>query len=355
MASSIDQSAWRDAFLKEIDRYALETPNRVVTSVFFGGGTPSLMDPSTVDAVINAIASKWSLSNNVEITLEANPTSIEAAKFVDYREAGINRVSIGVQALNNADLKALGRLHTAEEALNAVEIGRSTFENVSFDLIYARQHQSLQEWESELTQALSYDPTHLSLYQLTIEDGTAFGDRYRRGTLLGLPEEDLSADMYFATQDLCHSHSLPAYEVSNHANTGHESQHNQIYWRGGDYIGIGPGAHGRLTIGNARIATETFLTPGEWLTAAGNGNGDLHREKLPAIVVNQETLMMGLRMTSGVDFRTVDSKFINWQKLQNLQDMGFLELENDILKTSNAGRPLLNHILREIWSDEHNT
>ncbi len=203
VVAQIDQKAWADAYLCEIDRIGAETQGRVLRSVFFGGGTPSLMDPEVVDAVLTKVRATWPMANDVEITLEANPTSVEAGRFAEYRDAGVNRVSMGIQALNDADLKALGRLHSAKEALAAFDIARAVFDRVSFDLIYARQGQTAADWEAELTQALSLAVDHLSLYQLTIEDGTAFGDRYRAGKLRGLPDDDTAADMYFLTQGLC--------------------------------------------------------------------------------------------------------------------------------------------------------
>ncbi len=249
VSAEIDESRWVRAYLREIDRYAAEVPERVLTSIFFGGGgTPSLMAPDTVSAILERIRAHWPVANDLEVTLEANPGSVEAGRFRGYADAGVNRVSVGVQALNDADLRRLGRLHTVEEALAALEIARNTFERVSFDLIYARQGQTLEEWRAELSGALEFAADHLSLYQLSIEPGTAFGDRYDAGKLRGLPDEDLSAEMYLLTQEMCETAGFHAYEVSNHAKPGAESRHNQIYWRYGDYAGIGPGAHSRLTV-----------------------------------------------------------------------------------------------------------
>ena len=245
VSREIDEDRWRAAYLSEIDRLAELTPDRVLNSVFFGGGTPSLMSPELVNALIERIREKWAFANNIEITLEANPRSVEAGRFRGFSDAGVNRVSMGIQALNNPDLAKLGRLHSVEEARKAFDTARSVFKRISFDLIYARQGQSLNDWRKELTEALAMSVDHLSLYQLTIEQGTAFWERQRRGQLSGLPDEDLSADMYELTQEICDQHGMPAYEVSNHAEPGAESQHNLIYWRYGDYGGIGPGAHGR--------------------------------------------------------------------------------------------------------------
>ncbi|MGB1034894.1 MAG: radical SAM family heme chaperone HemW, partial [Primorskyibacter sp.] len=295
----IDQTAWAAAYLAELDRVAAETPDRVLKSVFFGGGTPSLMDPRIVAQIIDRITERWTCANDIEITLEANPSSVEAERFAAFSDAGINRVSIGVQALNDADLRRLGRIHSASEALSAIDIARSRFARVSFDLIYARQNQTLAEWSAELRQALSMGPDHLSLYQLTIEAGTAFGDRYDAGRLRGLPTEDLAADMYEATQALCATAGLPAYEVSNHARADAQSRHNLIYWRYGDYLGIGPGAHGRVTLDGQKYATETALAPGRWLQDVSQGGGEAQRTAITPKDQAGEYLMMGLRITEG--------------------------------------------------------
>ncbi|MCL4155215.1 UNVERIFIED_CONTAM: hypothetical protein GTU68_030977, partial [Idotea baltica] len=246
VSSNVDQTAWVRAYLSELDRLAELTPNRIVSTVFFGGGTPSLMLPDTVAAIIERVRQNWRCTNDIEVNLEANPTSVEASRFRGFQQAGVNRISMGIQALNDQDLKLLGRLHSVAEAQKAFDIARNIFDRVSFDLIYARQNQSAAEWEAELTQALGMAVDHLSLYQLTIEEGTAFGDRFARGGLRGLPTDDLSADLYELTQSITSDHGFSAYEVSNHAKTGQESRHNLVYWRGGDYVGVGPGAHGRF-------------------------------------------------------------------------------------------------------------
>ena len=265
VVASIDQGTWEAAYLTEIARVGALTEGRVLRSVFFGGGTPSMMDPSLVDAILTKIRATWPIANDIEITLEANPTSVEAGRFAGYRDAGVNRVSMGIQALNDPDLKALGRLHSAAEAHSAFGIARDVFERVSFDLIYARQGQSVKDWEVELRQALSMSAGHLSLYQLTIEDGTAFGDRYAAGKLRDLPDDDVAADMFALTQEICEDAGMAGYEVSNHAKPGAESIHNQIYWQYGDYAGIGPGAHGRLTLDGQRAATTCPDAPTAWL------------------------------------------------------------------------------------------
>ncbi|WP_300518441.1 radical SAM family heme chaperone HemW [Aliiroseovarius sp.] len=350
VSRSIDQEAWQRAYLSEIDRYAEATPGRVLDSIYFGGGTPSLMDPALVGAILDRISDHWTLGNNVEITLEANPTSIEAAKFAGYRAGGVNRVSVGVQALNDADLRRLGRIHSVDEAKQALALAKSTFDRVNFDLIYSRQDQSLDDWRAELDQALDMGPDHLSLYQLTIEEGTAFGDRFAAGGLRGLPGDDLAVDQYFLTQELCEAAGLPAYEVSNHARPGEESRHNMIYWQAGDWIGIGPGAHGRLTLTGRRIGTETPLSPTEWLKTPGESA----REDIPLDEQAIEYLLMGLRLREGIGLERLKSRFgmaLDPQKLNTLLELGLIELDGPTLRTSREGRPVLNAILRELLSD----
>ena len=345
VVEKIDQNHWRDAFRKEVGRVQSDLPDRTLNTIFFGGGTPSLMTPETVDAVISAAREAWPFANDMEITLEANPTSIEAERFRGFLGAGINRVSIGVQALNNEDLRRLGRLHSADEARRAVELAKSIFPRVSFDLIYARQDQSLSDWESELTEALELADGHLSLYQLTIEPGTAFGDRFAVGKLRGLPEEGLAADMFELTQDLTSRHGLHAYEVSNHAAPGHESQHNLIYWRGHDWLGIGPGAHGRFTFGERRIATESHSLPSDWLIAVSDGSGENVRTTLTEQDDVEERLMMGLRLEEGLK-ETKFSEYIN--KFNDLIEIGMLERPQERVRTTPAGRRVLNAVVREL-------
>ncbi|MFA3920057.1 radical SAM family heme chaperone HemW [Ruegeria hyattellae] len=354
VSSRIDQRVWVAAYLAELDRNAPDLSGRVLNTIFFGGGTPSLMEPDTVAAVIEAARKYWPVSNDLEITLEANPGSVEAGRFAGYRDAGVNRISMGIQALNDDDLRRLGRIHSVAEARAAFDIARNCFDRVSFDLIYARQNQTLADWSEELTQALSMAVDHLSLYQLTIEDGTAFGDRYARGKLRGLPEDDTAADMYLATQEICARHDLPAYEVSNHARSGAESRHNLIYWRYGDYLGIGPGAHGRLTINRQRYATETHQIPGEWLKAVNSGSGDLIRTPLSTGEQAEEYMMMCIRLSQGLDmerYTKLSDSPINPHKLTQLIDMGMVEQDGTILRATATGRPVLNAILRELLAD----
>ncbi len=352
VAASIDQDAWLSAYLQELDRAAAETPGRTLNSVFFGGGTPSLMAPETVKAVLRSVRSHWPVANDLEVTLEANPSSVETARFQGFREAGVNRVSIGVQALNDDDLRRLGRLHSASEAFRAVEVAQSCFERVSFDLIYARQDQTLADWSSELTRALSLGVDHLSLYQLTIEPGTPFAARRAKGGLRGLPDDDLGADMYALTQHLCAAAGLPAYEISNHAKDMAASRHNLIYWRGGDYVGIGPGAHGRLTFDGRRHATETHLQPNTWLKAvAETASGESARFELGNLERAEEYLMMSLRLSEGTDlarFHALAGQRLSTQRITDLMELGLVECSGRRLSATPTGRPVLNGILRDL-------
>lgn len=347
----IDQKAWRDAYLTELKRTALETPDRVLGSVFFGGGTPSLMDPDVVSDVIGEIRRLWPTANDLEITLEANPGSVEAGRFNAYRQGGVNRISMGVQALNDADLKRLGRIHSTAEAMTAFDIARSAFERVSFDLIYARQGQTLQDWEGELRQALNMAVDHLSLYQLTIEQGTAFGDRYNAGKLRDLPDEDLSADLYAMTQDICGAAGMPSYEVSNHARDGAQSRHNLIYWRYGDYAGIGPGAHGRVTIDGTRWATEAYSNPSRWLSAVETLACEKPRAALSREDQAQEFLLMGLRLKEGISlarYAEISGQSLSATAIQDLIELGMATQAKDRLIVSNQGFMVLNAVISRL-------
>ena len=352
VSASIEPERWKAAYISEIERAGEETSGRILESVFFGGGTPSLMPPDLVSAVLEKVGKTWPRTNDFEVTLEANPTSVEAGRFQGFRDAGVNRVSVGIQALDDRDLKALGRQHSVGEARAAFDLARDTFERVSFDLIYARQDQSLADWKTELGTALGMAADHLSLYQLTIEDGTAFGKRFKAGKLQGLPDEDLSADMYFATQELCEAAGMPAYEVSNHARPGARSRHNMIYWKGGDYIGIGPGAHGRLSFGDKRFAVETPLHPERWLSLVEtSGSGELPRNALSKPDQLAEYLMMGLRVREGVSVdrlrKLVDGDILS-NNINKLLEIGLLETTRSSLRVTAKGRPLLNAVLREL-------
>ena len=350
VSAKVDQSRWLKALLQEITRTAALVPNRRVDSVFFGGGTPSLMPAQTVAAIIDTIDRVWHIKTGAEITLEANPTSVEAVRFGDYAKAGVNRVSLGVQALNDADLKALGRMHSVAEARQAFDMARKIFARVSFDLIYARQNQTLSAWESELTEALRMAADHLSLYQLTIEDGTRFGEMKARGILRGLPSDDLAADLYQLTQGMTESAGLPGYEISNHAKPGAEGRHNLIYWRYGDFAGIGPGAHGRLTIDGQRFATNTHRDPATWLQAVQHGSGEMPAEIVTPADQACEYLLMSLRLAEGSNldrFQTLGGTF-NARSVQDLESEGFLHRSGNIIQVSKAGRSVLNAVMARV-------
>ncbi len=351
VSRSVDQAAWRDALVAELERTAAATPDRRADTVFFGGGTPSLMPPETVGAAIDAIDRLWGLAPGAEITLEANPTSVEAGNFRGYAAAGVNRVSMGVQALDDADLKALGRMHSAREAMAAFDIARSVFDRVSFDLIYARQNQTAASWEAELRRALALAVDHLSLYQLTIEPGTRFGDLYDRGRLRGLPADDAAAEMYELTQEVCAAAGLPAYEVSNHARPGAESRHNLIYWRYGDYAGVGPGAHGRITGPAGRMATEALRDPAAWLRAARAGAPTRTDEPVAPEDQAAEYLMMSLRLVEGCDldrFERLAGAPLDPARIAPLTDSGHLARAGRRIAATARGRPLLNALLRAL-------
>ena len=351
VSDKIYEKQWVTSYLVELDRLFQTIGSRPLKTVFFGGGTPSLMSPELVDQILSKIFSLWPRSNDLEVSLEANPTSVEAGRFNGYQQAGVNRISLGVQALNDADLKRLGRLHSVKEAHLAFDISRNTFDRVSFDLIYARQNQTLTDWRSELGQALSMAIDHVSLYQLTIEQGTAFGDRYAIGKLSGLPNEDLGADLFEATQDICGEFGFPAYEISNHAKNGAECRHNMVYWRYGDYAGIGPGAHGRLTINGQRRATAAFRNPEDWLEAVRQGCGYETNELLSPKDQATEYLVMGLRINEGIDqarYRALSGCDLDQEKISILVDQGLISDTNNTISASQRGRPVLNHIIREL-------
>ena len=351
VSREIDQNRWLRAYLAEIDRYAAEVPDRVLRSIFFGGGTPSLMEPDVVGAILERIARHWPQANDLEVTLEANPGSVEAGRFRAFRDAGVSRVSMGIQALNDRDLQRLGRIHTVNEALKAFDVARDCFERVSFDLIYARQDQTPEEWRTELKQALSLAIDHISLYQLTIEDGTAFGDRYSLGKLRGLPDDDDAAKMYEITQDITESAGFETYEVSNHARPGAESRHNTLYWKYGDYIGIGPGAHGRVTLNHQRYATEAVRMPDGWLLAAEGGNGDKIRDGLIKDDQATEFLLMGLRLVEGVDlerFRALAGHDVSPSTIAELTDLGMVEVSQSTLRVTPRGRMVLNAVIESL-------
>lgn len=349
VAAEIDENRWKRAYLSEIDRLAEETPGRVLSTVFLGGGTPSLMSPDLVGALLDRVRARWPMANDPEITLEANPGSVEAGRFRGYRDAGVNRVSLGVQALDDDSLRRLGRLHSAAEARAAFDVARAAFNRVSFDLIYARQDQTAADWKRELNEALSMAVDHLSLYQLTIEEGTAFAARAAAGGLAGLPTDDLAADLYLITNDICESRGLPAYEVSNHAPLGSESRHNLIYWRSGDWGGLGPGAHGRLTLGGRRVATETVRAPAAWLQAVeARGSGESARDPIDAAEAATEYLMMSLRLAEGTELKRLGPHAPSTSRIAALEGLGLVETAAGRLRATRTGRPVLNAVLREL-------
>lgn len=345
---------WELSFLSQLGFYYQETGDRRVNSIFFGGGTPSLMNPKLVSNIINHISNLWGFEDTVEITLEANPSSVESRRFAEFKAAGVNRVSIGVQALNNKDLKKLGRLHSVQDALNAIEIGKDTFDRVSFDLIYARQDQKLQDWELELKKALTLEPDHLSLYQLTIEPNTTFGNLKEKGKLSGLPDENLGGDLYHLTNNLCYKFGLNPYEVSNYSRKNHESIHNKIYWNYGDYLGVGPGAHGRITTQKGRFATQNYYSPIKWQKNALNNAGESIRTLINGKDQADEMAMMGLRLNSGFSkerYFRLSGKKLNEKTLTFLISDNLITVENNFIKATAQGRVVLNSLILNILSD----
>jgi putative oxygen-independent coproporphyrinogen III oxidase len=351
----VEQARFLDGYRREIRRLRDLSGPRLAGSIFFGGGTPSLMEPATLAAILQAVHDAWDVSPDAEITLEANPTSVEADRFRDYRRLGINRVSLGVQALNGPDLKALGRLHSVDEALAALEIARRTFDRFSFDLIYARPGQTLASWREELAAALAYGSEHLSLYQLTIEEGTPFAGLHEAGKLI-IPEPEAADDLYELTQDMTAAAGLPAYEISNHAVAGQESRHNLLYWRYGEYAGIGPGAHGRLICGGRRTATSSERLPERWLERLqGEGDAFVAFEALDLADQADELLLMGLRIREGVDLRRlaeVGGVRPAAGVIAELQEHGLLHRRtaDDRVRVTDRGRFILNRLVLELSS-----
>jgi oxygen-independent coproporphyrinogen-3 oxidase len=350
----VDEARFLAALGREIDANAALTPGRAVTSVFLGGGTPSLMKPETVGGVLEAIARRWTIADNAEITLEANPSSAEAGRFRGYRAAGVNRLSLGVQALDPAALKFLGRLHGVEEALAAVELARSIFPRLSFDLIYARPDQSLTDWEAELRRAIGFAADHLSLYQLTIEPDTAFARLADAGKLV-VPDADTAADLYELTRDVTAAAGLPAYEISNHAAPGAESRHNLLYWRYGEYVGVGPGAHGRIVLGDgkARLATATERNPERWAELAlGQGNAVVETEVIAGETAGDEMLLMGLRLVEGIDrarYEDLAGRRFDERRIADLLAHGMIEvLDDGRIRTTPAGASVLDAVVADL-------
>ena len=353
----VDQASWQKAMLQEIDTFAAHFPNLRAKSIFFGGGTPSLMPPETTGVIIERISHHWAPESDIEITLEANPSSVEAGRFSDYAQAGINRVSVGIQSFKDTSLKFLGRLHNAGEATKALEVARNNFKRVSFDLIYALPDQSLEDWQTELQQALAFSPSHLSLYQLTIEEGTAFYHQFKRGKFT-LPGEDLAAELFELTQNLTEKAGLPSYETSNHAKPGQQSQHNLAYWQGEPYVGIGPGAHGRLPglgVGSA-YAHQQIKRPEDWLAAVNLTGCGL--ESLAEINRDEravEAIMMGLRLREGISLPAFKTRFgnpvshyLDATAVSDLEVDGYIYQRESAISVTPKGAPLLNFLLPKL-------
>ena len=347
-----DEERFVAAFRREIGHAATLAPGRTVGSVFFGGGTPSLMRPETVGAILDAIAAAWPVEPGAEVTLEANPTSVEAGRFRGYRAAGVNRVSLGVQALNDPDLRRLGRMHTAEEALAAVKIAAGIFERYSFDLIYARPDQAPAAWGTELREAIGHAAEHLSLYQLTIEPGTWF-ERLRAAGHLTVPSPDEGRALWDVTQETCEAAGLPAYEISNHARPGAESRHNLVYWRYGEYAGVGPGAHGRLVTPRGRLATATEKQPEAWLALVEEaGHGTVTEELLSSEAEGDEFLVMGLRLKEGIDprrYTAFTGRALDERRIRDLEGDGLIaRLSGERLLVTREGFPVLDAVVADL-------
>jgi putative oxygen-independent coproporphyrinogen III oxidase len=349
---AVDTNSFATALVTELKYMATRTPGRTVSSIFFGGGTPSLMAPRDVAMVLDGVAELWPMSPDAEITLEANPTSVEAENFRGYRTAGVNRVSVGVQSLNEQDLKALGRQHTPDEALAAFRLAAKIFPRVSFDMIYARPGQNLTAWRNELRHALSEQQGHMSLYQLTIEPETRYADLFASGKLI-LPDEDVGADLYDLTQELTAKAGLPCYEISNHAAEDHQSQHNLLYWRYGEYAGAGPGAHGRLHDGENVFATATEKHPETWRSRVQTeGHALVQDEITDAKSQSREMLLMGLRIDEGIDltrYEHLAGQSMDQTKITAMADLGLVEMKsNSRLAATKAGRRVLNALIAEL-------
>jgi len=348
----IDEARFARAYVTEIAAIAARTGGRTVSSVFFGGGTPSLMQPATVATILEAIARHWTVAPDVEVTLEANPSSVEARRFRGFRAAGVNRVSLGVQSLDDIALKALGRLHSVSEALDALAVARSIFDRYSFDLIYARPHQTPEAWAIELRRALGYAGDHLSVYQLTVEPGTPFFEWHKAGKLR-LPDEDLARELYDLTQVLCDAAGMPAYEISNHARPGGECRHNLAYWRGHDYAGVGPGAHGRLTVDGRRRATETERRPETWLMRVeAFGHGIIVDDALTPGEAADEYLLMGLRLAEGIDparYAALAGRALDPGRVALLREQGTIAVTGEgRLRVTQSGFPLLDAVVADL-------
>ena len=350
MRKFTNESDWKIGYIKSLNYWSQLLTKKKVTSVFFGGGTPSLMNSDTIQDIISKIKDSWKVSKDLEVTLEANPTSVESEKFKNFSKVGINRVSIGIQSLIDKDLKKLGRLHSSLEAKNAYNIARANFERVSFDLIFGRQFQSLKAWELELNEALNMSPDHLSLYQLTIERNTQFEKLLSKGKLQGLPNNRKSISFYKTNQRLCNLAGLKAYEISNYAKPGSESQHNLIYWRGGEYLGIGPGAHGRINRRNSRYRTNAPLNPEKWLSEVENNNIQKFTiKKLSRREIADEYFIMALRLSEGLDvgyYNSLSEIPLDFTTTNKLIELGLIKLDKGKLKTTNRGKLLTDQLIK---------
>jgi putative oxygen-independent coproporphyrinogen III oxidase len=350
--AGVDEERYVRAFAREIAATAARIGNRTVTTIFMGGGTPSLMKPDTVGAILDAIGKHWPIAPDVEVTLEANPTSVEATRFRGYRAAGVNRVSLGVQALDDTALRQLGRLHSAQEALAAVAVARATFDRYSFDLIYARPGQTPAAWRAELARAIDEAAEHLSLYQLTIEQETPFAALHAAGKLV-IPDDDRARALYDLTQDVTAARGLPAYEISNHARRGAECRHNLVYWRYHEYAGVGPGAHGRLVIDGKRRATSTEKRPEAWLMRVeANDHGLIGDEMLSRVEQADEFLLMGLRLAEGIDpqrYAAFAGQPLDQSRIAALGAEGMVEAMPDgRLRVTRAGFPVLDAVVADL-------
>ena len=348
----IDEARYVDAFRREIAHMAALAPGRSVSSIFMGGGTPSLMAPTTVASILDCIAEHWEVSSKVEVTLEANPTSVEAERFRGYRAAGVNRISMGIQALTDADLKALGRMHSVAEAMQAVDTAARIFERYSFDLIYARSGQTPEAWRRELTEGIARAAEHLSLYQLTIEDETPFKKLHSAGKLI-IPDDDAARTLYDLTQEICELHGMPAYEISNHARKGAECRHNLVYWRYGEYAGIGPGAHGRLVTERGRRALAIEKNPECWLNyVARDGHGIIEDEALSTEAEGDEFLLMGLRLVEGIDpqrYTVLSGRLLDPDRVQTLVDEKLVEMTSEgRVRVTPHGFPVLDAVVADL-------
>ena len=348
----VDQARFAAAFEREMATMRARTGPRTVTSIFLGGGTPSLMEPATVTRVLDAVAANWTVPDGIEVTLEANPSSVEATRFRGYRDAGVNRVSLGVQALDDADLRFLGRLHDVGQALGAIRLARETFPRLSFDLIYARPGQSCEAWQAELEQAIGHAADHLSLYQLTIEEGTRFHVLHAAGRI-AMPDPDHAADLYRLTQEVTEAHGLPAYEISNHARPGAESRHNLVYWRYGEYVGVGPGAHGRFVEDGRRVVTVTEAMPESWANLVeAKGHGVVGGEMLNRSEEADEFLLMGLRLAEGIDldrYERLAGRPLSARRIASLQDEALVApVGNSRLRATPAGMIVLDAVVADL-------